>query len=102
MNQVETLSSSYAEKLRLIRKAEGLTQVAFAKELGVGLSTVKNYETGHKEAGLSTIGKVTHHPRFEKYTMWLMSNKTLEMSGQISPVLSPNGFESKQLGLQRG
>ncbi|KMW71185.1 repressor [Photorhabdus luminescens subsp. luminescens] len=85
------MSSSYAKKLKLIRKAEGLTQVAFAKELGVGLSTVKNYETGRREAGLSIIDKITNHPRFEKYTMWLMSNKTLEMAGQISPALSPDG-----------
>ncbi|OCA56754.1 helix-turn-helix domain-containing protein [Photorhabdus namnaonensis] len=41
------LSNGYAEKLKLIRKAEGLTKVAFAKELGLGLRTVKNYETGH-------------------------------------------------------
>ncbi|RAW96081.1 MULTISPECIES: helix-turn-helix domain-containing protein [Photorhabdus] len=48
------LSNSYAEKLKLIRKAEGLTQVAFAKELGLGLRTVKNYETGHKD--IHTLG----------------------------------------------
>ncbi|MBS9427834.1 MULTISPECIES: helix-turn-helix domain-containing protein [Photorhabdus] len=97
-----TLSSSYAEKLKLIRKAEGLTQVAFAKELGLGLSTVKNYETGHKDPGLSTIGKVTNHPRFEKYTMWLMSNKTLEMAGQISPALSPDGRDDDTYNNQSG
>ncbi|WP_437127747.1 helix-turn-helix domain-containing protein [Rahnella aceris] len=88
------MSSSHAEKLKLIRKAEGLTQAAFAEELGLGLSTVKNYETGQREVGLSIIDKVTNHPRFEKYMMWLMSNKTLEIAGQISPALSPNGQDS--------
>lgn len=95
------LSSSYAEKLRLIRKAEGLTQAAFAKELGLGLSTVRNYETGQREAGLSIIDKVTNHPRFEKYMMWLMSNKTSEAAGQISPTLSPDGHDSTS-DLQKG
>lgn len=91
MDQVGTLSSSYAEKLKLIRKAEGLIQVAFAKELGLGLSTVRNYETGHREAGLSIIDKVTHHPRFERYALWLMTDKTSKAAGQISPVLSSDG-----------
>ncbi|WP_315903399.1 helix-turn-helix domain-containing protein [Photorhabdus kleinii] len=99
---MQTLSSSYAKKLKLIRKAEGLTQVAFAKELGVGLSTVKNYETGRREAGLSIIDKITNHPRFEKYTMWLMSNKTLEMAGQISPALSPDGRDDDTYNSRSG
>ncbi|MGE4802423.1 helix-turn-helix domain-containing protein [Yersinia hibernica] len=88
------LSSSHAEKLKLIRKAEGLTQVAFAKELGLGLSTVRNYESGQREVGLSIVDKVINHPRFEKYMMWLMSNKTSEAAGQISPALSPDGRDS--------
>ncbi|CAI1093614.1 transcriptional regulator, y4mF family [Serratia entomophila] len=88
-----TLSSDYGEKLKQIRTAEGLTQPAFAKELGLGLSTVKNYETGQKNAGLSIVDKVTNHPRFEKYTMWLMNGKTSEAAGQISPTLSPNGHD---------
>ncbi|EOI7793734.1 TPA: helix-turn-helix domain-containing protein [Yersinia enterocolitica] len=85
------LSSSHAEKLKLIRKAEGLTQAAFAKELGLGLSTVRNYESGQREVGLSIVDKVINHPTFEKYMMWLMSNKTSEAAGQISPALSPDG-----------
>ncbi|AHM71670.2 helix-turn-helix domain-containing protein [Yersinia hibernica] len=88
------MSSSHAEKLKLIRKAEGLTQVAFAKELGLGLSTVRNYESGQREVGLSIVDKVINHPRFEKYMMWLMSNKTSEAAGQISPALSPDGRDS--------
>nr|WP_261158328.1 helix-turn-helix transcriptional regulator [Serratia entomophila] len=85
------MSSDYGEKLKQIRTAEGLTQPAFAKELGLGLSTVKNYESGQKNAGLSIVDKVANHPRFEKYTMWLMNGKTSEAAGQISPTLSPNG-----------
>ncbi|MFQ6250689.1 MULTISPECIES: helix-turn-helix domain-containing protein [Yersinia] len=87
------MSSDYAEKLRQIRKAEGLTQAAFAEELGLGLSTVKNYETGQRDPGLSIIDKVINHPKFRKYMMWLMSNnnETSEAAGQISPALSPDG-----------
>ncbi|MGQ8702859.1 helix-turn-helix transcriptional regulator [Serratia marcescens] len=88
---MSSMSSSHAEKLKVIRKAEGLTQVAFAEEVGLALSTVRNYETGQREVGLSIVDKVVNHPRFEKYMMWLMSDKTSEAAGQISPTLSPDG-----------
>ncbi|MBS9429077.1 helix-turn-helix transcriptional regulator [Photorhabdus aegyptia] len=51
------MSNGYAEKLKLIRKAEGLTKVAFAKELGLGLRTVKNYETGHIPYGFQDASR---------------------------------------------
>lgn len=90
---MSSLSRSHAEKLKLIRKAEGLTQATFANEVGLGLSTVRNYETGQREVGLSIVDKVINHPRFEKYMMWLMNGKTSEAAGQISPTLSPNGHD---------
>lgn len=95
------MSSSHAQKLREIRKSEGLTQVEFSKMLGIALSTVKNYERGDKEVGLSIIDKVANHPQFEKYMMWLMSNegKTCPEAGQISPSLSPDG--SKNISSRR-
>jgi len=93
---MNSLSSSRAEKLKQIRKAEGLTQASFAKEVGLALSTVRNYETGQREVGLSIIDRVINNSRFEKYMMWLMSstNKTAEIAGQISPPLSPDGQDS--------
>lgn len=100
-----TMSSDYGEKLKQIRTAEGLTQPAFAKELGLGLSTVKNYESGQKNAGLSIVDKVANHPKFEKYTMWLMNGKTSEAAGQISPTLSPDGqsdISNRQKGQRAG
>jgi len=86
-----TMSRVHSEKLRAIRIAEGLTQPAMAELIGIGLSTIKNYETGQKEVGLAIIDKVTNHPRFEKYTLWLMTDKTVPSAGQIAPPLSPNG-----------
>lgn len=85
------MSSTHAQKLREIRKAESLTQAEFSNLVGIALSTVKNYERGGQEVGLSIIDKVTNHPMLEKYTMWLMNGKTNEAAGQISPALSPNG-----------
>lgn len=39
------------EKLKAIRKAEGLTQAKFSEISGIALGTVKNYESGHKDPG---------------------------------------------------
>ncbi|EHE1050796.1 helix-turn-helix transcriptional regulator [Salmonella enterica subsp. enterica serovar Javiana] len=95
-HQGVTLSIGYAEKLTQIRKAEGLTQAKLAEITGVSLGSIKNYESGQKEVGLLIVSKFTNHPRFEKYTLWLMSEegKTNEAAGQISPALSPDGQDS--------
>ncbi|WP_250385530.1 helix-turn-helix domain-containing protein, partial [Escherichia coli] len=44
------LSIDYAKKLRQIRKAEGLTQKQFADITGLSLATIRNYESGQKNA----------------------------------------------------
>ncbi|EEP1512855.1 helix-turn-helix transcriptional regulator [Salmonella enterica] len=87
------MSSSYEKKLREIRKSEGLTQAEFAEVTGVNIGTIKNYESGKREVGLSVVDRVIKSMDFEKYTMWLMTGKTNEAAGQISPSLSPDGRE---------
>ncbi|MGP3001413.1 helix-turn-helix domain-containing protein [Serratia bockelmannii] len=102
---MSTLSRDYAEKLLQIRKAEGLTQKVFAELAGVALSTVKNYETGHQRARSEIAEKVLNVPKFQKYTLWLMTDKTAPAAGQISPPLSPNGQDetkSRQQGRNAG
>jgi len=83
----------YGRKLRAIRSAEGLTQQSFSDLTGFGISTVKNYESGQKQAGLSVIKRVLEIETFQKYTLWLMLNKTTEAAGQISPALTHSGPE---------
>ena len=87
------MSSNYSKKLREIRKAEGLTQAALAAETGVALSSIRNYESGVREVGLTVVDKVLSSARFEKYTLWLMTDKTAPEAGQIAPALSPSGQE---------
>ncbi|WP_312156282.1 helix-turn-helix domain-containing protein [Lelliottia nimipressuralis] len=86
-----TSSRSHAKKLRDIRIAEGLTQAEFAKLLELGLGTVRNYESGQRDVGMGVVDKVVHHPKLEKYTLWLMTDKTAPAAGQIAPPLSPDG-----------
>lgn len=85
------MSRNYADKLRQIRKAEGLTQKEFAELTGVALGTIKKYETGHQPARAEVMERVIEVNMFEKYTLWLMTDKTAPIAGQVSPSLSPDG-----------
>lgn len=90
------MSRDYAEKLRQIRKAEGMTQKQFSELCKLAIGTVKSYETGHQLARTEVVERVIDVPQFEKYTLWLMTGKTAISAGQISPTLSPDGRESSK------
>lgn len=85
------MSSVLSEKVKAIRKSEGISQSEFCEITGISISTVKKYETGLIEPGGATLMKITTNPRFKKYTMWLMTDDVAPEIGQISPVLSPDG-----------
>jgi len=80
-----------AQKLRSIRKAEGLTQAKFSEISGMALGTIKNYEGGHNDVGLQVVMQVVNRPEFQKYTLWLMTDKTAPEAGQIAPALAHSG-----------
>ncbi|PIF24125.1 helix-turn-helix transcriptional regulator [Candidatus Pantoea floridensis] len=79
------MSTTYSEKLRLIRIAEGLTQTQLRDLTGLGLSTIRNYETHLKEPGLKVVDKFLSIDLFQKYTLWLMTNRVAPEAGQIAP-----------------
>lgn len=79
------MSMTIEQKLRRIRKSEGLTQIDFSRLSGIALSTVKNYERDGQRVGLSIINKITNHPRFKKYTLWLMTGDLTASTVQIAP-----------------
>ncbi|EJY1544056.1 helix-turn-helix transcriptional regulator [Salmonella enterica] len=87
------MSIEISNKLKAIRDSEGLSQAKFADLIGIAVGTVKQYETGVRGVGTEVLLKVTKHPQFKKYTMWLMGDETNELAGQISPSLSPDGQE---------
>ncbi len=75
------------EKLRLMRTSERLTQSQMAELVGLSLSSYKNYELARRlEVSALALLKITHHPIFTKYTLWLMADQTAPAAGQISPV----------------
>ncbi|EKC4129758.1 helix-turn-helix transcriptional regulator [Salmonella enterica subsp. enterica] len=89
------MSNTIGKKIRAIREAEGLTRTQFFELTGILETVQKSYETGKREnIGIETVMKITNHPRFKKYTTWLMNGDTDEASGQISPPLSPDGLDS--------
>lgn len=101
-----TMSTHIGKKIRSIRDAENLSRTEFAELTGIPAPTQKNYESERRDGvGSEILIKITNHPRFEKYTLWLMTDKTNEAAGQISPLLSPNGqgsisnsLKTKKLG----
>lgn len=80
-----TLSIDYSEKLRLLRKSEGLTQQEFSDITGLGLSTIKKYETGQKIAGIASVERVINVDQYKKYTMWILLDEVSPASGQVAP-----------------
>lgn len=75
------------EKLRLIRTRERLTQAEICEATGIKLETWKGYEYGRRASVSSTeLLKITQHPLFIQYTLWLMTGQTIPEAGQVSPV----------------
>lgn len=75
------------EKIRAIRVAEGLGLSELSKLLDLSEKMIHEYESGALELDGTTMLKYTNHPRFEKYTLWLMSDQTFPASGQVAPVV---------------
>ncbi|HBC2924072.1 helix-turn-helix domain-containing protein [Escherichia coli] len=94
MVTIVTQSSRIGEKIRAIRDAEGLSRQQFFELTGIPAGTQKHYEMGRREGvGSEILLKITTHPRFQKYALWLMTDTTAPESGQIAPTLSPDGRE---------
>ncbi|MFP3678898.1 helix-turn-helix transcriptional regulator [Pseudomonas sp. SIMBA_041] len=74
-------------KLRALRLEEGLTQSEFSDLLGLSYSTYKKHELALRaEMSSAVLLKITNHPRFKKYALWLVTGETCGECGQISPV----------------
>ncbi|MCL6716112.1 helix-turn-helix domain-containing protein [Klebsiella sp. T2.Ur] len=94
-----------SEKIKAIRMAEGLSQNQLCQIIDLPRSTLSKYESGLFEPGGNALIKYTTHPRFQKYTLWLMTDKTAPQAGQIAPALAhigPESTESDQSGKQTG
>lgn len=76
------------QKLKEVRLTERLTQTEMCEATGIKLGTWKGYEYGtRKEVSSVELLKVTMHPRFKKYALWLVTDEVAPECGQISPVI---------------
>ena len=92
---VEVFLVEIVEKVRLVRLAEELSQDAFAREIGMNLGTLRNYESGRRQSISSTeLQKITTHPRFKKYALWLVTGEVAPEAGQISPEIEQARIDS--------
>ena len=83
--------SELGEKVRLIREAEGLSRRAMEEVTGVSQNNLKNYEILGRMIPGETLLLILNHPRFRKYSDWVMFNQTNAATGQIAPPLSHDG-----------
>ncbi|HEI6739510.1 TPA: helix-turn-helix transcriptional regulator [Yersinia enterocolitica] len=89
-----TSKTSIGEKILLIRKAENLSRREMSEITGISANNLKNYESIGRQIPGDYLATILENPRFEKYTLWLMTNKTAPESGQIAPSLSLDGPET--------
>lgn len=84
-----------SEKIKAIRLSEGLSQNKLCVIIDLPRSTLSKYESGLFEPGGNALLKYTNHPRFSKYTLWLMTDTTCEAAGQVAPNI-PNNDDLKK------
>lgn len=83
-------TATIGTKIREVRDSEGLTRKQFSELTGILEETQKLYELGRREnIGVDTVMKITNHPRFKKYTLWLMIGDLSAASEQIAPASVP-------------
>ncbi|WP_244886297.1 helix-turn-helix domain-containing protein [Aliivibrio logei] len=71
-----------------MRLSEMLEREEMAQLVDIPRGTIRNYEQEVREPRGDNLTKITNHERFEKYTFWLMTGKTLPESGQVCPDFS--------------
>ena len=73
------IGMSLSDKFKLLRKAEGLSQRAFCEIVDVPASTLANLEKGrNKSISVDFLAQVVKHPRFSKYSIWLLVDELTE------------------------
>ena len=75
------------EKIIIISKAEKLTRNQLADLSGLSYSTINKLIVGiNANMKAKTLQKIAGISQFEKYALWLLTDKTDPKNGQISPI----------------
>lgn len=73
------------QRLRAAIREEVLTQKALAIELEMPLRTLEDYLSGKTKLSGELMFRITNHPRFTKYTLWLMTGRISSTEDQVAP-----------------
>lgn len=76
------------KRIKAIRLAEGMSQSELSQLTGISIHSLRHYEQGTRALSEENLMLITNHDRFQRYTYWLMTGKTLPESGQVCPDFS--------------
>ncbi|GEK13195.1 transcriptional regulator [Aliivibrio fischeri] len=76
---------SFSKRLKAIIKQERHSQRSFSEVVDIPLPSLESYLAKKVEPSANVVMKITNHPEFKKYTLWLMTGEIEANSGQICP-----------------
>lgn len=79
---------SLGKRLKSIIKEEGLSQRAFAEEMGLSVTAIEHYIAERRTPSGELFIEMGKSGRFRKYTMWLLSGTVEPGAGQVCPAFS--------------
>ncbi|MCC8380803.1 helix-turn-helix transcriptional regulator [Xenorhabdus sp. PB30.3] len=86
-----------AERLKLIRESERLSRSQASKEWKLKEDALWRYENSKTIPNADVMTNILSHPRFEKYSLWFITGKTMPEVGLIAPALyDAKNYENKQ------
>ncbi|WP_086931434.1 helix-turn-helix domain-containing protein [Agarilytica rhodophyticola] len=85
-----------SEKIRFVRDQESLTQTQFAEMIGVKPSSYNGWEAG-KTVPAHALTKITSHPQFKKYSLFLTQDDSDENIGYLAAELKRQNITVNEL-----
>lgn len=74
----------FGDRLKKLRESKHLKQSDLAKELGIGRTTLSNYELNNREPDFNTLGKIANY--FNVSIDYLLGNSTEKDSSEMHEV----------------
>ncbi len=79
---------SLGKRIKSIRMEEGLSQAELSQLTDIPIDSIKAYESERRSVNEGNLIKITCHPQFFKYALWLTTGQTAPESGQVCPEFS--------------
>ena len=79
---------SLGKRLKSIIKEEGISQRAFAEDMGLSVTAIEHYIAERRTPSGELFIEMGKSAKFRRYTMWLLSGTVEPGAGQICPAFS--------------